>query len=294
MTVGAGKIEIEKRPHMVVNRDYVSILECCGLLDFERLYQFKEGTVVKQIRDRSVLCLEVQNGAKNRIFYLKRHAAARPGFWETISSFFSGNSISGGMSEFENIRDFRLAGISTASPVAAGERRVGFARYESFLVTESFEPYISLEEIIYRRPQMLQGPKGEKRKKKLIIALAQLARQMHHAGFNHRDFNATHVLVGPETKTGTFDLALFDLQRMDRKRWLRFKWFIKVMAELGYTMPEPIFTDQDRLLLFQTYKGSRDLSILDRLQLHWIRMKISRIKRHTEKIMMRRKQEADR
>jgi hypothetical protein len=197
------------------------------------------------------------------------------------------------MSEFINICDFRKHGIPTVVPVAAGERRTGFARYESFLLTESFEPYLSLEEIIRKHPERLQGAGGIERKERLIRAVGLLARKMHDQGFNHRDFNATHVLVGPENGNGGFDLALFDLQRMDRKKWLRKKWFIKTMAHLGYTMPEPLFSDQDRLLLFQTYKGSSGLQLMDRLQLYWIRMKIGKISRHTENILRRRKQKAE-
>jgi hypothetical protein len=290
MTIGVGKIEIEKLPHMVVNRDYVSMLKDGGLLDFDHLYHFQGGTTLKQIRDRSVLRMEIRDGDESRIFYLKRHNAVRSVFWEMISGLCSERGASPGMSEFINICDFRKYGIPTVVPVAAGERRIGFARYESFLLTKSFEPYVSMEDIIRNHPERLQGAEGLMRKERLIKAVALLARKMHNQGFNHRDFNATHVLVGPENGNGVFDLALFDLQRMDRKEWLRTKWFIKTMAHLNYTMPEPLFSDQDRLLLFQTYKGSSSLQLRDRLQLHWVRMKIRKIKRHTEKIIKRRQQ----
>jgi hypothetical protein len=116
-------------------------------------------------------------------------------------------------------------------------RPTGFARYESFLLTKSFEPYVSMEEIIRNHPERLQGAEGLMRKERLIKAVALLARKMHDQGFNHRDFNATHVLASPENGNGGFDLALFDLQRMDRKKWLRTKWFIKTMAHLSYTSP---------------------------------------------------------
>ena len=72
-------------------------------------------------------------------------------------------------------------------------------------------------------------------------------------------------------------------------RWLRPKWFIKIMAELGYTMPAPLFNDRDRLLLFQSYKGSARMGMLDRLQLQWIRMKMTRIGKHTDNIMKTRR-----
>lgn len=288
MTLGAGRIETEQRPHMVVNRDYVSMLESCGLLDFDRLYHFQDGTVVKKIRDRGVLRMEIQTGNQNRFFYLKRHLDVRIGLGSMFSSFCSGKSPSPGRSEFENICDFRDKAIPTVVPVAAGERQTGCCRYESFLLTESFEPYVSFEEIIYKHPERLQGPEGERRKVSLITAIARLARQMHDAGFNHRDFNATHVLVGPEDAGGNFALALFDLQRMDRKKWLQPKWFIKIMAELGYTMPAPLFNDRDRLLLFQSYKGSSRMGMRERLQLQWIRMKMTRIGKHTDNIMKTR------
>ena len=290
MTVGAGKIELVKRPDMVVNRDYIALLEACNLLDFDSLYHFRNGKTVKQIRDRSIIRMDVHTGAENRIFYLKRHTAARPGIWDMIASFSANKSFSPGMFEFENICDFRNSGIPTVTPVAAGERKTGLCRYESFLITESFEPYVSLEHLIYNLPERLKEPAGQIRKERLIRAVAHLARQMHDRGFNHRDFNATHVLVGPENETGECALALFDLQRMDRKKWLKTKWFIKIMAELSYTMPEPLFSDQDRLLLFQCYKGFSNQRLLDRLQLKWIRMKVKRIGKHTDHIKKRRQQ----
>ncbi|HPJ96584.1 MAG TPA: lipopolysaccharide kinase InaA family protein [Syntrophales bacterium] len=292
MSINADRIVIEQCPHMVVNRDYVSILEDRGLLDFDRLYHFQDGTAVKQIQDRGVLSMGIRSGDENRIFFLKRHVAVRPGLWDMIGGFCCGKSLSPGRSEFENICDFRKKGIPTVVPVAAGERKIGCGRYESFLLTESFKPYISFEEIIYKHPERLQGPEGTRRKSVLITAIAHLARQMHDAGFNHRDFNATHVLVGPEDAGGNFALALFDLQRMDRKKWLRPKWFIKTMAELSYTMPEPLFNDQDRLLLFQSYKGSARMGMLEQLQLKWIRQKVNRIGKHTDQIKKRRQQEA--
>ncbi len=289
MTAGSGKIELVSRPDMLVNRDYVPILESCNLFDFDRIYHFQGGSSVKQISDRSISRMELHTGAEARTFYLKRHTAACPGLWEMIGNFFSGKSPSPGMYEFENICDFRNSGIPTVAPVAAGERKTGFCRYESFLVTESFEPYISLEHLIYNLPDRLKGAEGQIRKERLITAVARLARQMHDRGFNHRDFNATHVLVGPEGENGNFRLALFDLQRMDRKKWLKTKWFIKVMAELSFSMPEPLFTENDRMLLFKAYKDISDPGLMDRLQIFLIRLKQKRIKHHTKKIMNRKK-----
>jgi hypothetical protein len=292
LTVGTGKIDIEKRPHVVLNREYLSMLAAGGLLDFDSIYNFQDGAIIKQIRDRSVIRLEISEKDGNRTFYLKRHNPVRLGLLAMIVGLFGGTAASPGMAEFIHLCRFRKHGIPTVVPVAAGERRTGFGRYESFLLTEDFTPYISLEELIFNRAEILQGAEGLLRKERLIRTIALLARKMHDEGFNHRDFNATHVLVGPDEGDGDFHLALFDLQRIDRKKWLKINWLIKTMAHLSFSMPAPLFDDQDRLHLFQTYKGTSNLRMMDRFQLHWIGKKKQRIKRHTENIMKRRKQSA--
>jgi hypothetical protein len=117
-----------------------------------------------------------------------------------------------------------------------------------------------------------------------------MAKQIHDAGFNHRDFNATHVLVSPFDENDRFSLATFDLQRMDRKKWLRWKWFIKVMAEMSYTLPAPLFTEQDWLFLYQTYKGSQRLNMWNRFELRLIQRKRKKISKHDDKIIARQRQ----
>jgi hypothetical protein len=288
MTISAGKILLETRPNMIINRDYAPVLTQSGLLDFDRFYYFNGGTVVKQIKERSVIRMTLLHGKKRRHFFLKRHVAAPPEFAALIGHCCQRRSLSPGMAEFENICDFRKNRLATVTPVAAGQRRVGLFRFESFLVTEDVTPCISLEELILDHPERLSGPDGIQRKHRIITAVARLARNMHDNGFNHRDFNATHVLIGPEDSKGKSHMGLFDLQRVDRKKWMRYKWFIKIMAELGYTMPSPLFDENDRQMLFQSYLGISSKRLIDPFLVFLIQSKIRRIKRHTEKIMRRR------
>jgi hypothetical protein len=282
MTLGTQIIDLDTRPNMVINRDYSRILNSSGLLDFDRIYHYAGGTLVKKIKERSVIRMEIGPHDGNNVFFLKRHFDTAPDIPALIGHWLSGRSISGGMSEFENICEFRENGLPTVTPVAAGERRIGFSRFESFLITKDFAPYLSLESMIYDHPERLSGVE---RKQRIISAVACLARNMHIKGFNHRDFNATHVLIGPENAIEPLSLGLFDLQRIDRKKWLRFKWFIKTMAEVGYTMPAPLFSEEDRILLFKTYRRISSIRRFDRILLFWITLKIRRIERHTEKIM---------
>ena len=290
MTVSSEKISVKNFPHMVVNHQYVSFLDSQGLLDFDRIYHYS-GTVIKQHRERtvtrSVVRMELCSDTEKRTFYLKRHVPFRADFMGGIAPFFFRKRLFPGMSEFENICLFREHGIATAAPVAAGGRKISTNQYESFLVTESFDPYLPLEDLIRIFADDLQGKAGEIKKKNLLRQVALMARQIHDAGFNHRDLNATHVLVSPFDEKGLFSLATFDLQRIDRKKWLRWKWFIKVMAEMSYTLPAPLFTEEDWLLLYQTYKDSQRLSLWDLLELRIIQGKRKKISRHTDKIIAR-------
>ncbi len=285
MSVGKDKVTIDKFPEMVVNRNFLPILKHAGLIDFDNVFHFQGGKIVKQIKSRSVTRIEIPLGQHSCLFYLKRHFSARAKLTDWIRAFCYRQSLSAGMGEFENICEFRNNNISTVAPVAAGQRKVAPCHYESFLITESFEPYVSLEKIIRNFPWKLEGNSGKDRKGRIVKAIARLAKQMHSAGFNHRDFNATHVLIGPEDDSGNFSLALFDLQRLDRKKWMRFRWIIKMMAELNYSMPFPYFTREDLNQLYLTYKDKKKISLVDRIILFWISKKTEKIRKHTQKIM---------
>ena len=292
MSNGAEEIRIVTRPDMVVNADFQSLLAENDLLDYERIFRREGGTVVKKIEERSVVRLDlVQDGRPRRIF-LKRHRAVRPDLGAWIGHGFSARGLSPGMAEFENIRDFRKSGLPTVTPVAAGERRTGPFRFESFLVTEDFAPYVSLERLIRERPERFAGPAGTPWKRRLLSAIGRLAAAMHAQGFNHRDFNATHILIGPGDETGAVFLALFDFQRVDRRTWLRMKWRVKLLAELFFTLPEPLFDREDRRLLYQAFRGAARIRPVDRFLLLLVERKIARIARHMRKVNARK--QADR
>jgi Lipopolysaccharide kinase (Kdo/WaaP) family. len=123
------------------------------------------------------------------------------------------------------------------------------------------------------RPQFLTGKDGVARKKILLKKVALLARRMHQEGFNHRDFNATHILLHYGNGSDIPKIALFDLQRVDRRRFLKFRWMIKSLSELNYTLPDGLFEAEDRIYLFQAYKGKNRLRCWDRLQWFWITRK---------------------
>ena len=274
--------------HLIVNRDCQDLLRDAGLQSFESVWRFSGGEVVKQIKERSVIRFDFSHHGMKRTFYLKRHHLKFIGLGRLLSRFFPELCVSQGRLEFDNICDFRKNKLPTVAPVAAGERSVRLFWSESFLITEDPSPLISLENMLRDYPQYLQGPKHSSRRKILLHEMALLARKMHERGFNHLDFNTTHILLHYENHTDVPTLALFDLQRVDKRKFCRFRWKIKSLARLNYSLPDGLFNEKDRVYLFLCYQGKENFNFVDSLQWSWIKKKTDRIRRHTQKIMAKK------
>ncbi len=164
---------IEKK-HLIVNRDYVEILEGLQFHSFESVWRFTNGEIIKKIKERTVIRFNSGHGDIKRSFYLKRHDLEFIGFSKLFSCFFPRRCVSQGLLEFDNICNFRNHNLPTVVPVAMGEKNVRFFWAESFLITENFSPFVSLEDILKDCPQDLKGPTGEIRKRILLNEIALL------------------------------------------------------------------------------------------------------------------------
>ena len=282
------QIEIREGNDISFNSDYYELFASQGLDSFDRLWRLEGGEVVKEIEERSVIRFELhakdesgesEEGPAVRVFYLKKHARERVGWF----------GLSEGAREFVNLCDFRKAGLATAEPVAMGEHFVTSSVAESFLITEDFFPYVSLEDIVRKKPEILKGSANREKRRNILKEIAAYARKMHKHGFNHRDFNATHILINNiESKRPR--IALFDMQRIDRNTLSRFRWAVKALAELNFTLPPEIFPEEERLFLFLSYKGRTKMNPIDRLHWEWVKRKTARIARHTHKRWARKRE----
>jgi lipopolysaccharide core heptose(I) kinase len=290
----SSQIECIKKDHLIFNKDYLKVLYDVHFDSFESVWKYQDGETIKKIKARSVIRFEIQTDSGKKYYYLKRHNTEFVGIKRILALFFPKPVLSEGKREFENICDFRKGGLGTVSPVAAGERFVKFCWVQSFLITEDFSPFISLEYMLRDNPEFFMGKTAGDRKRNLINRIGIFAKRMHEKGFNHRDFNATHILLYYKDKADTPDIALFDLQRVDRSSVLQFRWIIKSLAELNYTLPESLFDEEDRIPLLLSYRGKKKLNLWGWLQWLWIKRKTARIKRHTEKMMARRKERRQR
>ena len=275
-------IDCVETAQLIVNRHYRDILECLGFDSFESVWRYSGGKTVKKVPERSVTRIDIEVDGKQRNFYLKRHNSERLGGRRLLEFFTPKRRLSRGREEFQTICDFRKQNLTTVTAVAAGEQREGFLE-ESFVITEGFDPFVSLENLLKYRAEFRLRMENPTLRKLMLTEVARFARKMHQAGYNHCDFNADHILLHYQDGVDTPRVAIYDLQRVLRRKWSRFRWIIKSLAELGFSLPAEYFDEEDRIHLFLSYKGKRTLSVWDRLQLLWIKKKTDRIRRHTEK-----------
>ncbi|UCH23873.1 MAG: hypothetical protein JSU83_12015 [Deltaproteobacteria bacterium] len=281
-------IDFIETNHLIINKKYSTLMEQIGFDSFDSIYDHSSGDVIKKIKDKAVMRLEFQHENIKHAFYLKRHDVKFAALARLLSPFASRLRFSQGRLEFENICSFRNCKFPTVVPVAAGEKFVRIFWAKSFLITEDFSPFVSLEELLVKQPQLFMGPDGQNRKEILLNSIARLAREMHRQGFNHLDFNATHILLHYDNESSVPKIALFDFQRVDKRKFFRFRWKIKSLARLNYSLPHEIFSEKDRMDLFLFYLNKKRLRSFDRLQWLWVKRKTARIKHHTDKILAKR------
>lgn len=271
-------------PFMIQNQAFRSILKKNKLLSYEQIISYDAGIILKRIMARTITKLALKDGeGMVHTFYLKRHQSSRP-----ISSIIKRwKSSSEGRREWANILAFHRAGVPTMVPVAAGERR-SFLSEESFLLTLNLEGYEPLEQWT---PTHLSLPENRERfmlKRELIRKTALLTRSMHDAGFYHRDFYLTHILLR-QMREG-IDLRIIDLQRVIRYPCLKRRWRVKDLASLSYSSPGEVFTGKDRLLYLKFYLGVIKFSEADRRLIKIIQRKTGRIDKHTVRMYQKREE----
>jgi hypothetical protein len=270
---------------LLINKRYQHCLASIGFTSFAALWDYADGEIIKEKGERTVIRAELPCPAdpeENTVFYLKKHCQ-RLSLWQRLLCLLRPLASCGeGFKEFHNFCRFRQNGLATADPVAAGIKFSSFLRADSLLITRDFAPLTALEDIVLQRPATLQGMENQQKKNNILRSVGRYARHMHDSGMNQKDFNATHILL-QDLEAEHPQVALFDLQRVDHNPLNRFRWPIKALAELNYTLPPAIFSESDRIFLFSAYKGKESLSALDRWQYRLIRRKTDKIARHTKK-----------
>ena len=245
-------------------------LQAAGLCQFEAVMHLADGQCLRVLKERENWYLQLQaSRTASQGAYLKKHHI-RTWLTRLRATLSIGPGLTAARVEAQNARDLSALGIDVMHVVAYGEKLHADGKLESFLLTEELTGYVDLQTFLRQRfPPRTEGGVGADSREaaragrdpdlqRLLEQVAEIARRFHGAGYNHRDFYCCHWLV-KESPLGQFDIRLIDLQRVQRRRWRRWRWIVKDLAQMAYSAPRDRIGCREKITLLRHYLGVRKL-----------------------------------
>ncbi|MBN1943370.1 MAG: hypothetical protein JW849_08775 [Phycisphaerae bacterium] len=163
--------------------------------------------------------------------YLKRYDS--PSLPKRLCRFLTGRRTDcPARREFEAARRLREAYVPALRPIVWGAEQGRLGVKRSYVIVSAV-PGDALERIgeeflqrHLKHPEVMEAFTDE---------LIQLVHRMHEIGYVHRDLYASHVFL--HDCEGNLRLYLIDLARAFRPRRRVFRWRVKDLAQLKYSMP---------------------------------------------------------
>ncbi|MBN1553541.1 MAG: hypothetical protein JXA11_02260 [Phycisphaerae bacterium] len=163
--------------------------------------------------------------------YLKRYDA--PGLLNRLGKFLTGRrGDCPARREFEAAKHLREAFVPAMRPIVWGAEPGALGVKRSYVIVSAV-PGDAMERIGEEFLQKhLQNPEVIEN---FTDELIQLIHRMHQMGYVHRDLYASHIFL--HDHEGNLRLYLIDLARAFRPRRRVFRWRVKDLAQLKYSMP---------------------------------------------------------
>ncbi len=227
-----------------------------------------DGKVHRAVKNRRTVEFELGG----RRYFIKAHRGA--GWREVLKNLVYGRApIVSAEPEWRAIA--ALNGHFVATPVIAGKglRGHGPAGLESFVVMRALEDMVSLEDFT-RDWGGMHGSERFLLKQALIQRIAGIARRMHSAGMNHRDFYLCHFLVRDRDWTrwnsgDPLELVLIDLHRVQIRRHVPTRWLVKDLGGLLFSAFDAGLTRRDLLRFIEAYREEPWRKVLEREGPFW-------------------------
>lgn len=220
-----------------------------------------DGEMYRQVARRKTFKFPL-NG---KFYFAKIHRGV--GWTEIFKNLVQGRlPILGAENEYEAIRALEKLDIKTMTFAAHGRRGLNIAEQESFVLTESLEPALSLEDFCANwavdKPSL-------KLKRALIKRVAIITRRLHENGLNHRDLYICHFLLKESELEALRDvndaqLYLIDLHRVQIRSKTPVRWQAKDLAALYFSSMDIGLSRHDLLYFIHHYTGntvSKELTI---------------------------------
>ncbi len=199
-------------------------------------------------RRRTRLELRDHDG-RAHVLFLKRYG--RCGAGQMLRALWTHGRFRGAaMIEHDNILAARQAGATEIEVLAAGQEPACCGRRRSYLVMSAVAGEALERCDIAFWARLSEGAAAAD----FVGELAGLVSRLHGAGYVHRDLYTSHVFV--DARGGRLSLGLIDLARAFRPRWRRFRWRVKDLAQLRYSLPET-WASQHWDAVLREYLGPR-------------------------------------
>ncbi len=199
-----------------------------------------EGELFRSFANRRTLKVEIAG----RFYFVKIHLGV--GWPEIIKNLTQGRlPVLGARNEWLALERLHHCGVPTMTASLFCERGRNPANRRSAIMTEALEHKISLEDFVTDDPLV---------KRRILEQVAIIARDMHGAGLNHRDFYLCHFLMDVENLSLP-RLHLIDLHRAQIRDQVPTRWQVKDIGGLLFSAFDKHLTRRDLLRFVRTYSG---------------------------------------
>ena len=185
----------------------------------------------------------------NKSYFIKFHGPI--GWKEIFKNLFQLKTpVIGAQREYDALNHLSQNNINCPSIKGFGSMGLNPANSSSFLITEELYNTFSLEDFF------LNGHHKNlsfAEKKKLIEKVANLIRNVHESGLNHRDLYLCHIHIKKKIKYDDIELSLIDLHRSQIRTKVPFRWLIKDLGGFLHSVLQFGFTERDFYRFMMTY-----------------------------------------
>ncbi|MDH3687888.1 MAG: lipopolysaccharide core heptose(I) kinase RfaP [Gammaproteobacteria bacterium] len=213
-----------------------------------------------------------------KAYFLKAHTGVG---WKEIMKnlLYFRPPVLGAENEWHGIHRLQRLNIDTMHVAGYGVSGKNPARRRSFIITEELSRTVSLEDYCAqwrRRPP--RTPAQVEFKRWVIGKVAEIARQIHSNGANHRDFYLCHFLLSTEPSFDSPEperskLYLIDLHRMQLRGQTPTRWLVKDVSGLYYSTMDIGLTRRDLFRFMCAYRGKPLREILATEKRFWKRVR---------------------
>ena len=246
-----------------------------GLDSVEGAFAFRGGEdLIKENlghRRRTRFTLTDESGCAHEL-YLKRYE--REDLSDRLKRWWTyGVRTSPAEVEFDNIEAISASGIPTMQAVICGQQWGLLDAKRSYLIVTAV-PGCKLEKCVSQflddnaeKPEVLWT---------FTLSLANLVRKVHEAGYVHRDLYTAHIFLNE--LDDRMEMHLIDLGRVFEPKCRKFRWRVKDLAQLKYSMPRTRWAEKYWDPFMQHYLGEPDGRTLRQWN-RWIGAKAARMHR---------------